>query len=79
MREDEPGEGEDEVPVEEKVEVERPRTFAEEGPPAAGLRLETLEKREELERREARPPDGDGVQEVGLGRTADGGGPVERR
>jgi hypothetical protein len=75
VREDEPGEAEDEVPVQEKVEVERPRSVAERGSRAACVRLDPLEHAEELEGREARPPDGDGVQEVGLGRTADGGGP----
>lgn len=79
MRHDEPGPVDALVSVEEKVEVERPGAVLRRGPVSARLALDRKEEVQERVRREARPADGDRVQEVGLRRPADGLRPVERR
>ena len=77
MRNDELREVDPAVPVEEEVEVEGPWAvrFAGREPPRLGL--EALEEPEQLERRQAGPAGGDGVQEVGLWRSAHGRREVE--
>jgi hypothetical protein len=79
VRDDERGPLDALVPVEEEVEVERPGPVPPDAPVAALRGLDGEEEGEELLRPEEGAADGDGVQEVGLGRPADRLGPVEGR
>ena len=72
MRNDELREVDPAVSVEEKVEVEGPWAVRFAGREPLCLGLEALEESEQLERRQEGPACGDGVQEVGLWRTAHG-------
>ena len=77
MRHDELREVDPAGAVQEEVEVEGSWAVRFVARKPARLRLEVLEESEQIERRQAGPAGGDGVQEVGLWRSAHGFGDVD--
>lgn len=79
MRDDELGEVDPAIAIQEQVEVERSRAVRRAGPQPPRRGFQAPEQPEQIEGRQDGPAGGDGVQEVGLAWPAHGSGDVERR